>query len=88
MKIQLDRCASRDAECEREQLKYSGFHGQGLTDVSVAQRLVQGQDATVGWQGSDPAFFCLRRIVAGGRDGDLVSDLQNQEQKKKKKNKV
>lgn len=66
---------------EHKQHKYYSLRGELLTDVSVAQRLVQGQDVAVCWHSSDPAFFCLRRIIAGGRDGDLISNLQNQQQK-------
>lgn len=47
-----------------------------LTNVSVGQRLVQGQDAAVRWHGGDGAFFRLPRVVAGGGDADLVSDLR------------
>lgn len=50
-----------------------------LTNVSVGQRLVQGQGAAVRWHGGDGAFFCLPRVVAGGGDADLVSNLHTQQ---------
>lgn len=60
--------------------KYTDLQTEAeLTDVSVVQRLVQGQDAAVCWHGGDLAFFCLPRVVAGGWDGDLVSNLRSQQ---------
>lgn len=38
----------RDKKYEHKQLKYYSFCGQLLTNVSVVQRLVQGQDTAVG----------------------------------------
>lgn len=46
-----------------------------LTDVSVGQRLVQGQDSAVCWHGCYLTFFCLPGIVTGGGDADLLSNL-------------
>lgn len=46
-----------------------------LTDVDVVQWLIQGQHSAVLRHGGDQSFLSLRRVVAAGRDDDLVLNL-------------